>query len=166
MRNTYLSLHISFSRSNQTIWSITHIEPAIQKSVRSNGEQICSCNMKKCPRVDMRKSQWFSFSFLSQWFVTIFFSQMSPSISLSNPILLHLNKWDILTFSFKPLLHIEKEPKKKEQVPQEDHHGGWSVWLNQGLWCRSGLSTSLCKQHCWCIKCCVGSLGLMLNSIQ
>ena len=46
MRKTYLSLQISFSRFNQTIWIITRVEPAVQKSSQSNGEQIRSCNLK------------------------------------------------------------------------------------------------------------------------
>ena len=46
MRNTYLSLKISFSRSNQTILSITRVKLAIQKSTRSNGERIRNCNLK------------------------------------------------------------------------------------------------------------------------
>ena len=65
--------------------------------------------------VSMRKFEWFSLSFfLSQWFVTIFPSQMSSShcISLTNLTTFHLNKWDIRTFSFEPLLHIGMKLKK------------------------------------------------------
>ena len=75
MRNNYLSLHISFSWFNQTIWNIIRIKPAIQKSVWSNGERIHSFNLKNALQ------DFSSPFFLSQWFVIVFFLS-NESLSL------------------------------------------------------------------------------------
>ena len=103
---------------------MTCVQLVVQTSAWSNGERIHSCNLKNALWwVCKNHNDFLSPFFLSQWFVTIFSSQMSPShcISLSNLTYLHLNKWDIRVFSFKPLLHIGREPKKPNKSPPHNY---------------------------------------------